>query len=56
MTSTENDLNSRRVDRGGGWHNQGATWARSASRNASLPAYRSGGLGFRAYLPGRMKR
>ena len=56
MTRTENDLTSPRVDRGGSCVSNGASWVRSASRDTVVPACRSYGIGFRAYLPGRVKR
>jgi formylglycine-generating enzyme required for sulfatase activity len=52
MTRTKNDTDSR-VNRGGGWHNGEPSWVRAASRDARVPAGRSGDIGFRTSLPVR---
>jgi len=45
-----------RVNRGGGWGINGASWVRAASRFTVVPALRYGSIGFRAYLAGKQPR
>ena len=45
-----------RVYRGGSWYFYEPSWVRAASRDSLVPASRNDDIGFRAYLPGRVKR